>query len=228
MTAKRFHSARARLLSAARCAPRVTRWGKGTQFPPAAGSWLSKTADIELDRTRRVRILVEPGGELLEVTTVAQTAAGIMEQAGITPASKDTVRVNGLKVGLDDPLSQGGSLVIEYRPVLTLRISIDGEERTITSSAANLAAALWQEGIVLRGGDRISPRSITPLMENMEIVITTGRPITISVDGTSVEGYSAADTVGVALADAVNVAGSWITASLARQNRYRRTDSSGW
>lgn len=176
--------------------------GEGDAVTPAAGSWLSKTTDIELDRTRRVRILVEPGGELLEVTTAAQTAAGILEQAGITPASKDTVRVNGLKVGLDDPLSQGGSLVIEYRPVLTLRIAIDGEERTITSSADNLAAALWQEGIVLRGGDRISPSVDAPLMENMDIVITTGRSITISVDGTSVEGYSAADTVGVALADA--------------------------
>ncbi len=91
--------------------------------------------------------------------------------------------------------------IIEYRPALTLLLSIDGEESTIISSADNVAAALWQEGIHLRGGDKLSTSPDAPLTKNMKVEIKTGRSFAISVDGTTVDGYSAAETVGEALAD---------------------------
>ncbi len=81
---------------------------EGDAVAPAAGSWLSKAISIELIRTRLVRILVEPRGELIEVKTASQNATGILEGAGINPSAKDTVRVNGLRVDVDDPLPQGG------------------------------------------------------------------------------------------------------------------------
>ena len=176
--------------------------GEGDAVSPSADSWLSQVDTIELNRTRQVRILVVPGGEMLAVESAAQTAGEIVQLAGIVVGAQDELRVNGQALDPDDSIPYAGDLVIEYRPALTFIVSMDGMENEVTSSADTLASALWQAGIQVREGDRVSVALEAPLAKNMQVEIISGKPLTIMVDGAALEGFSAADLVGEALADA--------------------------
>lgn len=177
------------------------RLAEGDSVLPPAKSWLSRATLIQLDRARLVRIIGIPGKELSEVTTSALTAAEMLEQAGFKPSSQDSVFLNGLPVELSEKLPQGRDLVLLYRPAVTLGVNLDGEERMLTSSASNLGEALWQAGIQLRDGDRVSVAPNAALEQDLEVEIHTGRGLNITVDGKTVEGYSAAPTVAEGLAD---------------------------
>lgn len=169
---------------------------------PAAESWLSKVDLIEVNRTRLVRIRVEPAGEWLEVETALRIPDEILRAAGIELNIVDLVMVNGRSVPHADPLQEWGELVLQYRPAVALLVSMDGKERTIISSAADIGSALWEAGIQLREGDRLSVPFDQPLSEDMAVEIRMGRELEITADGRTVAGYSAAETVGEALADA--------------------------
>jgi uncharacterized protein YabE (DUF348 family) len=169
---------------------------------PAAESWLSKVDSIEVNRARLVRIRVEPAGEWLEVETALLTPDEMLRAAGIEPKTADLVMVNGLSVPHANPLQERGELVLQYRPAVTLLVTVDGKKRTIISSAADIGSALWEAGIQLREGDRLSVPFDQPLREDMAVEIQMGRELEITADGRTVVGYSAAQTVGEALAEA--------------------------
>ena len=169
---------------------------------PAAESWLSKVESIEVNRARLVRIRVEPAGEWLEVETALLTPDEILRAAGIEPNTADLVMVNGLSVPQADPLQVRGELVLQYRPAVPLLVTVDGKERSIITSAADIGSALWEAGIQLREGDRLSVPFDQPLSEDLAVEIQMGRGLEITADGRTVMGYSAAQTVGEALAEA--------------------------
>lgn len=168
---------------------------------PSDESWLSKAGTIKLDRARSVRFLGIPGNEELEVFSAALTPAAILEQAGFTPGDQDSVILDGLLLTLTEKLPQGRDLVLAYKPAVKVMLTLDGSESTITSSAESLGVALWQAGIRLRDGDRVSPGLNTPPVEGLKVEIHTGRSLSISVDGATIQGYSAAPAVAEALAE---------------------------
>ena len=168
---------------------------------PPAETWLSKAGEIQLDRARLVRIYGISGKQAVEIVTAALTAAEILEQAGYTPGEQDSITLNGTPLALTDRLPQGRELVLRYRPAVKIRLNVDGSDMTITSSAASLGEALWQAGIRLREGDRVSAGLDAPLAEGLEVQIHIGRALSISVDGATLEGYSAAPTVAEALVE---------------------------
>ncbi len=174
---------------------------EGDSVLPPANSWLSKAVAIQLDRSRFVRIIRVSGEEPVEISTSARTAAEILGQVGINPGELDRVTLNGTVVALTDKLPQASEITLVYHPVAAIKLNLDGSEQTFASSASNLGGALWQAGIRLRDGDRVFPALDTPLEDGLEVEIHTGRSLTIAVDGTTVEGYSAAKTVAEALAE---------------------------
>lgn len=171
------------------------------EVSPAANTWLSKTTSIQLNRARLVRVIVQPDGKIIELETASLSVREILGEAGITPGAKDTLLLNGAPLDPASEIVRTAGLTLEYRPALSLHVILNGEEKTLTSSAGNLAAALWEAGIHLRGGDRISIPPEAPLQEGMNVAITTGREVAIEVDGTTVTGFSAAENVYGALID---------------------------
>ena len=174
---------------------------EGDFVQPPAETWLSKADEIQLDRARLVRIYGISGKQPVEIVTAALTAAEMLEQAGFTPGDQDSITLNGAPLALTDKLPQGRELVLAYRPAVKIRLNVDGSDMTITSSAASLGEALWQAGIRLREGDRVSVGLDTPLAEGLEVQIHIGRALSISVDGVTLEGYSAAPMVAEALVE---------------------------
>lgn len=172
----------------------------GDQVIPALNTWLSKTDGIKVNSTRLVRVLVEPGN-LLEIDTALLTPREILLQAGLDPGSPADLMVEGQPIPLDFPLQAGAEVLIQYKPAAKLLIILDGKETNVTTTAATIGEALREAGITLRAADRLSIPVTTALTGEMEVLITTGQKLTITVGGMTIEGFSAAETVGEALAE---------------------------
>lgn len=168
---------------------------------PGEKEWLSRVEVIEVDQARLVRILLEPQEGLLEVNTALLIPREILEAAGVQPNPQSIVRLDGMIVPMDEPLQTRGEVVLQYRPSVQLLIILDGEEEVITTTAVDLGTALWEAGVPLREGDRLSQPLDMRLTGDLEVEIRTGRDLSITVDGATIEGYSAAGTVGEALAE---------------------------
>ena len=174
---------------------------EGDQVIPPVDTWLSRVDEIQVNSVRLVRVLVEPAGDLLEVQTALLTPAEILALAGLLPEPDDRVSVEGVDIALDAPLAYNGEVVLQYRPAVTLTLTLDGDEQSFTTTAPNLAEALWEAGILLRAGDSVSPSIDTLLTTDLEVEVKRGRELEITADGETFTGYSAAETIGAALAD---------------------------
>ena len=171
------------------------------QVEPAANHWLTGVSEIVVNRSRPVVIWVDPNGARIDVNTAASSARELLTAVGITPSDSDVVRLNGVVITLDDPLPAGKSLLVQYTPALPVQYSLSDQNQTLYSAAATLGEALWQNGILLSGGDNVSIPLSQPLSGAVTVVIAKGAPITISVDGLTLQTFSAAKTVGEALAE---------------------------
>jgi uncharacterized protein YabE (DUF348 family) len=174
---------------------------EGDQVIPPVDTWLSQVDEIQVNSVRLVRVLVEPAGDLLEVQTALLTPAEILALAGLVPEADDRVSVEGVDIALEAPLAYNGEVVLQYRPAVTLTLTLGGDEQSFTTTAPNLAEALWEAGILLRAGDSVSPSIDTLLTTDLEVEVKRGRELEITADGETFTGYSAAETIGAALAD---------------------------
>ena len=167
---------------------------------PAANSWLAGVKTITVDRSRTVVIWMDPSGAKVSVSTPAKTPRQALAAVGVTPAEDDTVKINGSVISLDAELPAGKSLLLQYSPAQTIQLTFNGQSQTLRSTAATLGDALWQNGITLKGGDSLSVPFSQPLSGNMNVAAASAVPLTISVDGETLQTISAAATVGAALA----------------------------
>jgi uncharacterized protein YabE (DUF348 family) len=174
---------------------------EGDQVIPPVDTWLSRVDEIQVNSVRLVRVLVEPAGDLLEVQTALLTPAEILALAGLVPEADDRVSVEGVDIALEAPLAYNGEVVLQYHPAVTLTLTLGGDEQSFTTTAPNLAEALWEAGILLRAGDSVSPSIDTLLTTDLEVEVKRGRELEITADGETFTGYSAAETIGAALAD---------------------------
>jgi len=174
---------------------------EGDEVKPAGSTWLSKVDRIEVNHSRLVRVYLLPGGKMMEVETALLTPTEILKAAGVELSASGTVLVDGRAVAMNAPLEKRGEVILEYRRAVTLGVTIDGEEQQVQTSAETLGTALWEAGIEIRAGDRISQPLDLPLTGDLAVEIRRGRTIEISVDGATLQGYSAAATVGEAMAE---------------------------
>lgn len=174
----------------------------GDQVIPAQNTWLSKTTGIVLNRSSLVRIWIDPQGEVVSLETPAQTPADILRAAGIEPSVEDEVLVNGEPRAMDETLERRPGLTLQYRPAELVKLLHDGQAADFKSSAPTLGLALWQQGIRINGGDRLTAAFDQPWQAGQEISLNSARAIEINVDGGIVASVSAAATVGEAVTSA--------------------------
>ena len=166
---------------------------------PAAGAWIPKNSNIVFTHAGLIRVWVGPEGTLIPVNTATRTPLEIVFAAGITPGPDDSFKVNGQIVQPDEILNISSGFILQYSPAMKVSVSVDGETHEFNSTAATIGSALWQEGIVLRNGDEITPAADTLLQDDVEVVIRRGVPLEIQVDGKRLQVNSTASSVGEAL-----------------------------
>jgi uncharacterized protein YabE (DUF348 family)/3D (Asp-Asp-Asp) domain-containing protein len=175
---------------------------EGDSVSPDAGTWLTKSTEIQFSHAGLIRVWIDPQGEIVSVNTDGRTPAEIVIAAGILPKEGDLYRVNGQVVDPDQELNPKPGFMLQYTPRVKLTVALDGGTREIYSAAPTLGEALWKEDIRLLGGDYVNPTLDTLLTSDLEVTVKRGLPLVITVDGKELQVRSTAETVGQALQQA--------------------------
>ena len=129
----------------------------------------------------------------------------LINQAGITLSSSDSVLLNGLPIAVDQPITEY-PITLQIRRALQLTINTADGEKQIQSSAFSLSEALQEASIWLRAGDETSPPLNSPisnpLVSTSPVSILSSRDLTITSNGKSTQARSSSQTVGEALTEA--------------------------
>lgn len=146
--------------------------------------------------------------QVITLHTQERDLAALLAQAGITLNLGDRILLNGLPIGVDQPMPNP-SIDFAVHPIITLQlrravaVTLDTQnsKQIIYSSAFTIGEGLQEASLWLHAGDRIIP-SLTSPITSTPILITSPREFTIHFGGKSVEVVSSAQTVGAALAEA--------------------------
>ena len=125
--------------------------------------------------------------------------ANLLQTAEIPLYPQDQVRINGAKVDPLAPVQQMDGFVLQYLPAQPITLEMDGQTRTIYSAGPTLGMALEEAGLGLSPQDIVSQDLQTPVDGPLQVSIRRARPVAVSVDGKTVNGLTAAPTVGGAL-----------------------------
>jgi len=83
----------------------------------------------------------------------------------------------------------------------TVTITVDGEQRQITTLAGTVDGALSAAGITVAPHDTLAPAGATSIADGSKIALERGRLFTVTIDGQERELWTTATTVDAALAD---------------------------
>lgn len=166
---------------------------------PSPNADLDRADTVVVERARPVTLSLE--GERQVAFTVEDLPANILADLKVPVFPGDRLVVDGY---LADPAETVGwrprHLRLSRGRPITLRV--DGRVLRLRSAAPTLGEALWENGIRLYAGDRLTPPPETPLDGPMQASLERSRPVAIVADGQSLETRVVADTVGEALAQA--------------------------
>lgn len=171
----------------------------GDSVTPPENTWLSQTQYIEFNSTSLINVWIDPEGEVITLDTPALTPRDIFTAAGLQPSVGDEVLINGQSAALDEVLERRAGMTLQYRPAVKIQLKQGEETKTFSSAASTLGLALWQQGIHVGGGDRLTASFSQPLHETLDVTLILAHPIEIKADGMTVSSVSAAETVGEAV-----------------------------
>jgi len=166
---------------------------------PAADALNLASKTIILTQSRQVQIA--QGEAIISLQTAERFPANLLTMAGITLYPADQLLWNGKAIDWADPLPAGKPALLQFIAAHVLELSIDGNEMTLFTQQRTVGAALWEAGIPRQPEDRLSIPLETPLSSTTELSLTRARPVKVVFAGNQVSGFSAAETVGEALAD---------------------------
>ena len=129
-------------------------------------------------------------------------AANWLLSAGIRLFPGDGLYYSGIKIEPSYAMPEIDRQMLLYKPAFPITISFNGVVERFYSSASTLGAALWEKGIGVLSGDKISLPLENPLTEPLAASIQRGQAVSIRTGDQVVEVFVAADTVGEALASA--------------------------
>jgi uncharacterized protein YabE (DUF348 family) len=81
----------------------------------------------------------------------------------------------------------------------TVTLDVDGKVTTLTTFAGSVGGVLEAQGVEVGARDVVAPAATTPLSGDAEIVVRTGKELTLNIDGTQSETWVAAADADEAL-----------------------------
>ena len=134
-------------------------------------------------------------GQPTTVTTTAGTVGELLEDEGIAVSSRDVVAP-----GLSAQVSDGTRVAVQFaRPVT---FTVDGEKRTVWTTATSLDQALGALGVSTSGADLSTSRSARIGREGLAVDVATRKTVTIKTAGKE----RSVATTGTTVADALAAA----------------------
>jgi len=148
------------------------------------------------------QVWVKNAAEPVTIQVSDPIAANWLGKAGIRLFPGDSILYSGLKIDASFRLAarQGQKLI--YQPAYPITLIGASGQRIFYSSAPTLGEALWEQGIALTGGDRISLPLNSPLNAPVQVELLSATPLSVQVGDKQFSISSSAQTVGEALAEA--------------------------
>ena len=171
---------------------------------PPVGSRLTTTADkplaLEVRHARPVVLENDRTGSWL--FTAETTPQNMLAQAGLSIFPGDLLIVDGLPQSVPGLPASDAPNRLAIRPAYTIELMLNGDAQTLHSGAPTLGEALWEHGIVLYAGDRLTPDAETALHGVIQAELIRSSPLRIVSADTELRSRSSAETVGGALRQA--------------------------
>jgi resuscitation-promoting factor RpfB len=189
------------------------------QISHSLSSPLTRRLAVTIERTYPARIVAD--GRDLIVHSWATTPRDLLTDAGVGVDHYDQVLVNGLYVGLDDPLPERQRIALlptydrgypwENLHIDPLRVTVyraiditvnDGNVPfVISTTAQSVGEALREAQITLYLGDKVQPSLGSPVSTGLRVYIERSTPVSLSVDGRLLKTRTRGKTVGDALTE---------------------------
>ncbi len=149
---------------------------------------------------RTVTIL--DGAQVHALSASGGTPAEWMIQAGILLGPNDRVLANGIRLPLDQPAPQTGSVTLQVRRAYTLTLVTPSGQQTLQTAAPTVGEALHDAGFALYASDLLDPPADTPIDKPLTVNYVPARELTVITHDGTIRIRFAARTVGEALAEA--------------------------
>jgi uncharacterized protein YabE (DUF348 family) len=164
---------------------RLTKLGaQGLALVLVAGA---TTAFAGLHKT----VTVEVDGSPVQVTAFGRTVGQVLAAGDIEVGQDDLVAP-----GLSEPVGDGGQIVVRHGRELA--VEVDGEERTVWTTALTVGEAV--EGLGLRGDETLLSASRSASLTRDDVLrVSTQKTLHLAVDGQVIDGLTSAATVRDAL-----------------------------
>ncbi|MCD4752067.1 MAG: ubiquitin-like domain-containing protein [Anaerolineaceae bacterium] len=167
---------------------------------PAINDRLPHGKDIIIERA--VWVQFWQNSELIaEILSANRRPSNLLSEADVGLPANAILQLNGIEIALNQELPRRDQYVFQVIAPVTFQIEIDGEKVEIQSTSATLGDALWEAGIAVSSIDTVSMELNDPLEEDALITIKRATPVTVTIGEQTIEGFSAAGSVGEALAD---------------------------
>ena len=126
--------------------------------------------------------------------------ANLLDALGIVLFPRDKVLLNGIQIDPNLPFEEG-VMFLQFVPARKISLVIDDDKFDLFTDQPTLGAALENEKILVSPQDWISRNMLTPVEDNMIVVIHRAKPVTVRIGENLIIGLTAAKTVNDALSD---------------------------
>lgn len=167
---------------------------------PRPADWIP--ADGRIDLARSTLISVWAYGQAVNFPSADRLPANLLALAGVRLFPGDRVLAGGRDIALDRALPDAPVLYLQVQPAAAFTLVENGTPRRLTSTAAGLGQALWENNAPLLPGDRSDLPLESDLRPGLSVTVERARRLTVRVGGVELARASSAATVGAALADA--------------------------
>ena len=167
---------------------------------PAPGHWLSWSAVIYLATSRQVVLWDGSGQARQEFWSIQRLPGNLLAEAGIRLYPGDHIFWQGLGMLPGQLLPSASGYYLQYQPAFPVNVFIDTSKMTFSSAAASLGEALWDQGYQFFEVDSLSHSLEASLPLAEPVSLHRAVPLTIQVEDKQINVFSAAVTVGQALA----------------------------
>lgn len=162
-------------------------------------SWLTGGEKISIESAAWVT--VQSDGETVSLFTRKRQPKDILTEAGFQTMDGDMIFIDGKQTSLNSTFSPGEHHSLQIQRAQIIELKRNARSEKISSTAATLGGALWEQGINLNAGDRIHPNLDTPLNAPLSAELENAKEINIRYAGGIVKSHTNAETVSEALSE---------------------------
>lgn len=155
---------------------------------------------IAIERARAVQLRTETGNRTYQ--TRQPTIAGFLAEIDYPLAASDKVYADGRLIPPTQLATTNLPRILEIGAFITITIYDGGTQRLVRTAKETVAEALAEAGVNLFTADNVLPSPTSRLLPDMAITIHRSRPVTIVVDGRTVQTRSNQPTAEGVLAEA--------------------------